>query len=388
MLKQKIDSISTQYFTAFAYVRQITATTWSCSGELMRNDTSEMLPRSVIARGNNEESALAAIILELENEISNLGIPSDWENPDKVRQILWRYLEFWDEENRVVNSIKENGENFNLALASEIKLLNNKDQARLLTASDYTYNNPVRDVVNLNEIDARSNLFKLIDNPGLKVMQAYERHKKRLSDNWKKEKERIRLDSISTKYFTAFVSAICVWPNSWVATGELMRKDTSEMCPRKLEVKGDSEKTALDAVTQKMKHVLIIGEAPSDWETPDKLRQFLWRYIEFQRVPKGGLRPPSDNECEKVTDGFASELNVFSEEDQIRLFTEMGNNCSIDEDAGFEESFFKSYEFYARMELFKLIENPDEKVKQAYKKHMLHLKDVRERIKGKAKIGG
>ncbi|VAW74776.1 hypothetical protein MNBD_GAMMA12-3396 [hydrothermal vent metagenome] len=205
-------------------------------------------------------------------------------------------------------------------------------------------------------------------------------HDQRLADNSKKEKERVRLDSISTNYFTAFVSVICVSLDGWVATGELMRKDTSEMCPRRIEAKGNSEKAALDAATEILKNMLICSEAPSDWKNPDTLRQLLWRYIEFHHGPKIGKRP-SDAECEKIEVGFASELVLLTEEEQVRLFTEIVNNCNIGDECNTVDSIANFHEFHAQTKLFDLIENPTEKVTQAFEKYVQYIRKARDKIK-------
>ncbi|VAW74777.1 hypothetical protein MNBD_GAMMA12-3397 [hydrothermal vent metagenome] len=60
----------------------------------MRNDTSEMLPRRYGASSDSEQQALAEISLRLNTVLLEMGKSYDWNAPDQVRQILWKYLEF------------------------------------------------------------------------------------------------------------------------------------------------------------------------------------------------------------------------------------------------------------------------------------------------------
>ncbi len=378
-MKRKIISVSNKYFTGFASVQHIIESKWHSVGELMRNDTSEMLPRRYGASGDSEQSALAEISRRLSTVLQEMGEPYDWGAPDKVRQILWKYLEFWDERNWNSQS-GEKLKSFEEKIVSELELISEEDQVRLLTASDYAYNNPVRDSDNLNENSARYRLFELINNPSVKVKQAIAMHEQRLLDLSVKEQKRIRLESISTHYFTAFVSAVCVSPDDWIATGELMRRDTFEMCPRRIEAKGNNEKNVLDAAMKTLKNILMNSESPTDWGKADKLRQLLWRYIEFHRGPVIGRRP-SDEECEKIEVGFASEIILLTEEEQVRLFTEIENNCNVDDECNTVDSIVNFHEFHAQMRLFELIENPTEKVNEAFKKRVRDISKARDKQK-------
>ena len=90
----RFSELNTSYFRVDVHVREIKPSGWEASGQVIRNDTNEPVQGGSTVFDEDRETALEKLYDQLKNTVQSMGKPYDWENPDKVRQMISTYIQY------------------------------------------------------------------------------------------------------------------------------------------------------------------------------------------------------------------------------------------------------------------------------------------------------
>jgi uncharacterized protein YaaR (DUF327 family) len=194
------DELNTLHFSVDVRVREIKSGGWEATGIIIRKDTGENVQGGTTVFSENRETALGKLFEQLKVRLNNMVRPYDWENPDKVRQIISKYIHFNEQiTNRYMSLENERSNNIltkdtlhkacheirkkvsstTINILNELNRFSEEDKIRLMTPDNNIYQNIVNPW-NLDEIYARETLFAYIIDPSDSVKNAHNELRNRM----------------------------------------------------------------------------------------------------------------------------------------------------------------------------------------------------------------
>jgi hypothetical protein len=196
----ELDEIGNKYYRVAANVSEVKPLVWRACGRIARTDTGEFVKGGTTVHDISREKVLAKLHERLRQTIDNLEPPYDWSNPDKVRQLIQKYIAYNRQLTDMYVSLEGDRSKGNLSkeslhkthhairdlMTSEtleivrtLQQFSGDEKLRLMTSPEKVYSD-VMDPWNLDDVYAREALFKFIIDPSDEIIQAHEAHRKRM----------------------------------------------------------------------------------------------------------------------------------------------------------------------------------------------------------------
>lgn len=191
----RFKSLNNEYYKIEVSINQIGKDAWRASGRITRRDTGEVCTLGGNrADGKSREEALDKLYGQFARNVEKLGIPYDWNKPDRARLLVNDYIKYKRkligkliqlEDQLKDNTLTEEMlKEYHHALvdyvtsnvcyfSNKVFEFEEKELLRIVECKEDVYQNGGR---HLDEIYAKEELFGLIKNPSDLVVEAHKRH--------------------------------------------------------------------------------------------------------------------------------------------------------------------------------------------------------------------